>query len=297
MPAPNHVIIGVHGLSAKPPQEQHAADWKSAICEGLARNLGVDDAQERIGFHLVYWAQWLEREAIAPGKDKEPYVEAKDGGPLPRYQQRWLDNALGKVLDEVADPVDWVKSAPPTDWIRTHTGFDEAGVFLLQRRIVDLGTYYSNPGKRALLRGLLTEALQQHEGKRIMLVAHSMGSIVAYDVLRDFGRDRPEMAIDHLVTLGSPLGLPYVLSRIRQENAAVRTPSVVQRWTNIADRRDPVAVDVHLRDEYEPNDRAVAVKDILALNMYRSPEGKPNRHKIYGYLRTPEFSELVCNFI
>jgi len=33
------------------------------------------------------------------------------------------------------------------------------------------------------------------------------------------------------------------------------------------------------------------------LNTYRSREGKRNHHKIYGYLRTPEFSQLVSNFI
>ena len=130
-----------------------------------------------------------------------------------------------------------------------------------------------------------------------MLVAQSMGSIVAYDVLRDLGRTRPAMVIHHLVTIGSPLGMPYVLNRMRQEDPVVCTPSVVKRWTNQADRRDPIAIDVHLRDEYEPNEPKVAVEDALVLNTYRSPEGKRNHHKIYGYLRTPEFSQLVRSFV
>jgi len=37
--------------------------------------------------------------------------------------------------------------------------------------------------------------------------------------------------------------------------------------------------------------------DALVLNTYRSPDGKRYHHKIYGYLRTPEFSQLVSNFI
>ena len=90
-----------------------------------------------------------------------------------------------------------------------------------------------------------------------MLIAHSMGSIIAYDVLRDLGRELTGMQVDHLVTIGSPLGMPYVLYKIRQENASIRTPSIVRRWTNLADRRDPIAVDVHLADEFEPNDRGV----------------------------------------
>jgi hypothetical protein len=299
MPTPNHVIIGVHGLSPKPPEDEHSKDWVRAICEGLKRNLNVDVAPERLGFQLVYWADWLERDPIKPSEDKEPYLPAEGTGPLLSYRERRRDEGLRKLLGEIAKPIDWANSAPSIDWIRKHTGLDDAGALLLQKRLVDLGTYYDNPGKRDMLRKRLAEALLRNEGKRIMLVAHSMGSIVAYDVLREFGRDRPTMTIDHLVTLGSPLGLPYVVDRIRHENAAVRTPSVVQRWTNQADRRDPVAIDVHLRDEYQPSDREVAVADALVLNTYQSPKPaeKRNHHKIYGYLRTPEFSQLVSNFI
>jgi hypothetical protein len=41
----------------------------------------------------------------------------------------------------------------------------------------------------------------------------------------------------------------------------------------------------------------VAVADALVLNTYPSREGNRNHHKIYGYLRAPEFSQLVSNFI
>jgi hypothetical protein len=33
------------------------------------------------------------------------------------------------------------------------------------------------------------------------------------------------------------------------------------------------------------------------LNGYLDRQGKPNYHKIFGYLRAPEFSDLVKNFI
>ena len=39
------------------------------------------------------------------------------------------------------------------------------------------------------------------------------------------------------------------------------------------------------------------MEDALILNAYASPAGKRNHHKIYGYLRAPEFSDLVRNFI
>jgi Lecithin:cholesterol acyltransferase len=297
MPEPSHVVIGVHGLSRKPERDQHQGDWIKAIREGLTRNFGLDVPAARLAFDLVYWAGWLGREPYRPGEDTEPYVAAAGNGPLPQYRQRWSDAVLREGLDQIGDPLDWAVSARSVDWVRRHTGVDDIGLAFLQVRLVDLGTYYGNPEKRALLRQQLADTLVRHDGKRIMLVAHSMGSIVAYDVLRDLGRTHPETTISHFVTMGSPLGMPYVLDRIRRENASVRTPSIVRRWSNLADRHDPVAIDVHLADEFEPNDRRVAVEDALILNTYVSPAGKRNHHKIYGYLRAPEFSDILRNFI
>ncbi len=295
MPAQSHVVIGVHGLSSKPPQQQHREDWIRAIREGLSRNFAVEVEPERLAFDLVYWADWLDRLALA--EDLEPYVAAAGTGPLPSYQQRWSDVALRRALEAAGDPIDWVKASREFDWVREQTGLDAIGLAFLQKRLVDLGTYYSDAQKRAALRKRLSDKLIEHEGKRIMLAAHSMGSIVAYDVLRELGHERPALIVDHLVTLGSPLGLAYVLDRIRRENTSVRTPSMVRRWSNLADRRDPVAFDVHLGDEFEPNDRDIAVEDALILNGYVSPGGKRNHHKIFGYLRAPEFSQVVKNFI
>ena len=60
-----------------------------------------------------------------------------------------------------------------------------------------------------------------------MLIGHSMGSIIAYDVLRIVGRQTPLVPVDHFITIGSPLGLPHVKTKIYEENDLVRTPSVV----------------------------------------------------------------------
>jgi hypothetical protein len=56
-----------------------------------------------------------------------------------------------------------------------------------------------------------------------------MGSIIAYDVLRIIRRETPPVPVDHFVTIGSPLGLPHVKTKIYEENDLVRTPSVVGR--------------------------------------------------------------------
>jgi len=123
-----------------------------------------------------------------------------------------------------------------------------------------------------------------------------MGSIIAYDVLRQFEKTEPTK-VEHFVTMGSPLGLPFVTLKIRQEFGATRSPENVQRWTNIADPRDRVAIDCNLRDEYTANASGIQVQDILVHNGYVSPAGDQNNHKIYGYFRVPEFSAVISEFL
>ena len=107
-----------------------------------------------------------------------------------------------------------------------------------------------------------------------------------------YGKKHPQLKVARFVTIGSPLGLPHVKYKIAKENDAVRTPSVVQQWSNFADRRDPVALDVHLADDYAANAAGVQVSDDLVSNDWSGLH-----HKSYGYLRTPEVSNTIKEFL
>ncbi len=58
-----------------------------------------------------------------------------------------------------------------------------------------------------------------------------------------------------------------------------------------------MALDVHLGDDYGPNGPGVRVEDDPVASGYLSPEGERNHHKSHGYLRTPELSEHIKNFL
>jgi hypothetical protein len=104
-------------------------------------------------------------------------------------------------------------------------------------------------------------------------------------------------SIEHFITIGSPLGLPIVTQKIRKEFGQTKTPENVLRWTNIADPADKVALDCNLSDDYKkPSASGVKVTDILGHNDYVNHEGEANNHKSYGYLRTPELSDLILAF-
>jgi len=271
----NNVIIGIHGLSNKPSQELLTEWWCKAILEGLKKNIGMD--LDTINFSLVYWAREMYEN---PDQNPDAYKEAGQNT-LKRYNDSWLDYLRAKVLGFGGNMIDAMKKI---------FGMDGIADLVLARKLSDLNTYYTNSLKRNNLRNMLKEEIlsQSQNGRRIMVVAHSMGTIVAYDVLHAI----QGVSIEHFVTIGSPLGLPHVKYKIIEEKTPVCTPAIVKKWTNFADRRDPVAIDVYLKDDYQANHFGVRVVDDLVMNDWEGIH-----HKSYGYLRTPEFTDVVKDFL
>ena len=304
-----NVIIGIHGLANKPEKSILSEWWEAAIREGLSRNCNVRDANFK--FIMVYWADLLYKYPQHQDPDfkhdslyvDEPYVEAAPGT-LVRYDQGWLDEAR-KVIGGVGGSV--------LDKVRGRVGLDAVADWLLEQKFRDLAFYFDNGRHiidrlgqkrqaRQILMDELTVTLEPVNGQHVMLIAHSMGSIIAYDVLRNLGHRDRTFPVHHFVTIGSPLGLQHVKSHLDSEWSKVgmplRTPTVVrERWVNYADPKDPVAIDPHLRDEFGPNDAGVWVEDATIINDYVSPTGKKSSHKSYGYLRTPELSQHFRDFL
>lgn len=271
------ILIGIHGLSNKPAPDILAKGWENAIKEGLRKNERID--VKEIQFSSVYWADVLYAE---PDDNPDPYKEA-DEGVLKTYEDNWLDSVKAGAFDWGGDLLDAMKK---------QFGMDKTADKVLEHKLKDLSKYYESEEVRDTLRGRLKNEILKHQDKRIMILSHSMGTIIAYDVLRNVGREHPRLIIDHFVTLGSPLGLPHVKFKIAQENSFVRTPSTVRKWSNYADKRDPVALDANLSGDYAPNDDGVKVEDDLVANDWGGIH-----HKSYGYLRTPEVSKIIGGFI
>lgn len=309
------IIIGIHGLANKPKKKILSQHWKDSIQEGLKKNCRVATS---FSYQMVYWADILYKYPIHDDKkfnfdsfyNTEPYVQA-DRGALKEYADGWRDQVIkfagkigGKAIDVLHDPLGLENVA---DWLVGKVLKDLAFYYDEQRKIADRSRPPKMVTARQVLMNDLKKELVKHKGKEIMLISHSMGTIIAYDVLRRLGREDPQFEIAEFITMGSPLGLSYVKANIYRETTyeekkkRVRTPSIVKNWVNYADRKDPVAFDTHLEDDYGPNKDAVKVRDDRILNDYKitKPSGKleENHHKSYGYLRTPEISKHIAAFL
>ncbi|MET7730453.1 hypothetical protein ABZT02_03715 [Streptomyces sp. NPDC005402] len=115
-----------------------------------------------------------------------------------------------------------------------------------------------------------------------VVVAHSLGSVVAYEALCA----HPEVPDLTLVTLGSPLGVRgLVLDRLvpAPQDGRGRWPAPVRRWTNIADRGDAVALAKELSSVFGGR-----VTDVLVHNGAKA-------HDVRPYLTARETGQAIAS--
>lgn len=98
--------------------------------------------------------------------------------------------------------------------------------------------YTTWPGRRGAVRERIAEAIRRKRPS--VVIAHSLGSYVAYETLHAF----PDLDVELLLTLGSPLRVPALAARLDPGLRGGRgaRPAGVGRWVNIADVGDLIAV-------------------------------------------------------
>lgn len=299
-----NIIIGIHGLGNKPPSGLLEDWWKLSMTEGLQRNMNELCLPS---FKLVYWADIIHPDPLDPDiKDPEDplfldeaYTVAPGIFPAEDYhvRKKFVDY-LGRQMNRIFLNED------------LSLNYSFISDVIINHYFRDLEIYYSGfKAKKNGGLGLISEEirerlvlmLRKHRKDNIMLISHSMGSIIAFDVLTFIV---PEIKINTLITIGSPLGLPAVISKIASEmklrgfnEKQVRTPPGISRgWYNFSDILDKVAFNYRLSELFPENEYGIKPVDFLVTNDYEY-EGERNPHKSFGYLRAPEFSRVLEEFI
>jgi hypothetical protein len=105
-----------------------------------------------------------------------------------------------------------------------------------------------------------------------VLVAHSLGSVVAYEALHRYADSEKWVNVHTLVTLGSPLGIRnLIFDKLSPapEKRKGKWPKLLKRWTNISDDGDVVALHKKLGDLFD------GVVDIRIDNEARAHDASP----------------------
>ncbi len=235
-------LVFVHGMRQE-GQDPHVlrAAWLTALQRGWSAAglapLSVDPEMPFYGDEL----DRLTRELAMPGGTIQ-----RGGASEPSATERALmrEFAIANDIGEAeirAELVDAeVINRGPANWAWVQAtaralenripGFRTLGVRLVQQ----VDAYLNRPHITQAVDAIVSRTLS---GDPAVVVAHSLGTIVTYRLLR---------AAEHsfrtplIVTLGSPLGINAVRDRIRPPQLAV--PDGVGHWLNVADKRDYVAL-------------------------------------------------------
>lgn len=282
-------VIYVHGIGNKPEASILKCQWDRAL-------FGADMGDRT---RLAYWvdrerypspeeATCADGERLRPPEPEWPDIggasvkAARAEAPLRPADQRRLDAIADKMLAATAPPKAGDKRARilPFKPVRAIVTRLITRLFLH-----DVRDFLFDAGKRDRMEDTLRRRIAAGGGPFIV-VAHSQGSMIAYDVLRAL---RPEDADVRLfVTIGSPLGMDEVQD-VLKDLGPLRVPECVGRWLNVAERLDPVALDPELKGEFARNGRGVQVEDVDV----RNPDWQTNPHSSTGYLGTEAVRTVV----
>jgi hypothetical protein len=295
----DRVIIGIHGLKNKPPEKVLKDWWLLSIYDGLA---AVGLPQIPFSFELLYWADLFYSKPldVKITDDKDPLFISNPYKKIvpPLYSKISLRKLRSRErIERMEDQLF------QNDYI-LHS-FEDIADRLVKYIFNDLDGYLNNktglgdaqhrPARDIILERL-GNLLYKYRNKRVMLIAHSMGSIITYDLLM---QPDSSFKINTLITLGSPLGQPTLMDKFAPDNPVltkIKTPEGIGKWINNADLDDMIALDPTLGDDYAANSQGVLPEDIFVDNRY-TWEGSKNAHAIYGYLQTPAVARRIYDFI
>ena len=290
-------IIFVPGKNPKPPPDLHRQQLLRCLLHGVRRiDPDVADAiATSDSFSLIAWNGLLydTQRDIADDRHwvdhlllQESYRDAdiREARPV-RYP-------LTRAMYQVADHIPWLLPLIPDRRVKLS--------------IRETEIYFRNHGNIGCrIRNLQKQPLRESaaSGDRVLLIGHSMGSVIAYDSLWELDHlEGLQRCADCFLTIGSPLGMHYVQRRlIGLGHSRPRIyPQNIRRWVNIAARGDLVALDPTLSDDFGGMVRHKVVESITDMtdgvyNHYRDSRGL-NVHKSYGYLVNPHVARVITDW-
>jgi len=141
------------------------------------------------------------------------------------------------------------------------------------------------------------------QGQRVMIIGHSMGSVIAYDALWELTHiEKNPGRVDLFLTLGSPLGMRFTQERLMGAHASGkrRYPHNIRRWMNVTAQGDLTALDPILCDDFKAMQKLGLIESITDFNRgifnYFRNENGLNVHRSYGYLANPRVGEIICRW-
>jgi len=305
-------IIGIHGLATKPPEATLKNHWGTCLWNNIRKNSPTlsskfadeTDFVNRV-FKLVYWANEIPN-------------HLEDTPDWCFLIERHLQEYLGATNDDSKlhirrDEISKLTKSKLTDVAAFLSRALKIQDDIIEKRFEEIRLYRGDQFIARNIRAKLEAALREtwNQGDDIILIAHSMGSLIAYDVLwelshRSEKQDTSPGRIRLLITVGSPLGNTTIKNSILGDRYGPENiryfPTCVDAWHNYSALGDVVCHDEELSDDYlNPMHKLGALPStahsqreyVNLFNAFVEPSGHTNPHSIYGYLVQPKIAKWL----
>lgn len=290
------IVLYIPGLLPKPEPGVHREALLRCLLAGLERiDQPVADAISSTtgGFDVVSWtydfyrehrdisidAEAIENVISQPTASERDIARASSWG---RRVSRWI-YTLGDRLPFLIPHIASERTELHLRDLHRYVA-DDNGIAEHTRRMLKIPLRAANEGRHPLL-----------------LIAHSMGSVIAYDTLWDMSHNgHDDASVDLLVTMGSPLGQRYMQKRVKGHDAAGRQryPANIQHWKNLAAVGDLTAIEPRLKNAFGDMLKLGLVESFedKAIYNYFRLDGVLNVHAEYGYLVNEETARTVADW-
>jgi hypothetical protein len=146
----------------------------------------------------------------------------------------------------------------------------------------DVWHYLTDKGVRMRVNRIVAKEIPRDEP--CVIIAHSLGTIVAYNLLMD---QRDRAGVKAFITLGSPLAISAIVKRLPSDSPPRTAPPNVGLWLNARDPKDTVAL-----HDLSP---AMYAGPPTVLNYNKVVNNSDNRHGIVDYLADPFVAKAIFN--
>lgn len=270
-------VLCVHGIAQEfKSRESLLSDWEPSLRGGVSNARGSLDSSD---IDMAFYGL-LFRPSGAKGGLEIPDFRPGD------VEQGLEAELIADLFNALEAPVTMPEATkgPATQRSVAHMLQAIAGTPVFGKLSQRVVIWFLKQVHRYLTEQPVRQAAQQSLLDRVgddtrVIVAHSLGTVVAYETLCA----NSGLPVHTLVTLGSPLGMPALLPHLIPAGRAGRAewPGGLEQWFNIADAADVVALRKRLRPLFGERVIDEAVNNGATM------------HDVLPYLTAPETGRAV----
>ncbi|WP_044205424.1 hypothetical protein [Flammeovirga sp. OC4] len=331
MPTTKRILI-IHGRAQKPKKEEIRAIWYEAIKHGLKRDFNAQLADQFDNFEkeFIYYGD-ITNKRFFSNEYEDDQLRIKTLNKLKTYSAEGFNednydnlHTFGFFNEGLAD------------FFSSPLNLFNIGESLIKIKAPDVIEYWNKDSEfNHLVQERLISPLKKYlaNGDEIMLIAHSLGTIISYDVLWQLSHLNefknaigPDKKVNLFVTLGSPLGDIHVKDNLRGASLSIYSPprgcknnslkeeliakdkirqypTNIHKWVNISAEDDYICHDSHIQDDFQE----MIDLDLIKKENFIEEEDKiynlavkgekSNPHASVGYLIHPRFIKILAEWM